>query len=179
MKAALNKELIDVDALRVGMFVHLDMNWMSHPFPLSSFRISNPDQVATIRSLGVQRVRWSPTQSDSLTDLAAPGSTEPEADDPDTEVAPVAAADEAVAVAPAPAPTGRSNALRCSSANASSPKPRRIAGSSPTWSSCVRRKHARAPSSWPVRWSTRCLAPASSASACSRKPRATRPRCTR
>ena len=58
------KEMIDVDALRIGMFVHLDVGWMSHPFPLSSFRIASADQVATIRSLGLQRVRWSPQQSD-------------------------------------------------------------------------------------------------------------------
>ena len=31
---------IDVHDLRVGMFVHLDIGWMSHPFPLSSFRIT-------------------------------------------------------------------------------------------------------------------------------------------
>ncbi|MBC8058229.1 MAG: DUF3391 domain-containing protein, partial [Rhizobiales bacterium] len=66
MKAAAGKELIEVDDLRVGMFVHLDMSWMSHPFPLGSFRITSGEQVATIRSLGVQRVRWSPTQSDAL-----------------------------------------------------------------------------------------------------------------
>ena len=58
------KEMIDVDALRIGMFVHLDVGWMSHPFPLSSFRIASADQVATIRSLGLQRVRWSPQQSE-------------------------------------------------------------------------------------------------------------------
>ena len=66
MKAVASKELIEVDALRVGMFVHLDMSWMSHPFPLGSFKIATDEQVATIRSLGVQRVRWSPTQSDAL-----------------------------------------------------------------------------------------------------------------
>jgi putative nucleotidyltransferase with HDIG domain len=55
---------IDVQALRVGMFVHLDVGWMSHPFPLSSFRITTPAQVATIRSLGLGRVRWSPQDSD-------------------------------------------------------------------------------------------------------------------
>jgi len=63
---------IDVQALRVGMFVHLDVGWMSHPFPLSSFRITTPAQVATIRSLGVPRVRWSPQDSDlSLLDGGA------------------------------------------------------------------------------------------------------------
>lgn len=65
MKAATaTKDLIDVDALRIGMFVHLDLGWMSHPFPLSSFRISNAEQVATIRALGLRRVRWSPQQSE-------------------------------------------------------------------------------------------------------------------
>ena len=78
MKAAAIKELIEVDDLRVGMFVHLDMSWMSHPFPLGSFKIANDEQVATIRSLGVQRVRWNPTQSDVLPPAVEPsGRTEP------------------------------------------------------------------------------------------------------
>ena len=32
---------IAVDELRIGMFVELDGGWLSHPFPLSSFRISS------------------------------------------------------------------------------------------------------------------------------------------
>jgi HD-GYP domain-containing protein (c-di-GMP phosphodiesterase class II) len=51
--------------LQVGMFIHLDLGWMSHPFALSSFRIADAGQIATIRSLGLARVRWSPEQSDS------------------------------------------------------------------------------------------------------------------
>src|SRR4051794_29766988 len=54
---------IEVDALQVGMFIHLDMGWMSHPFPLSSFRIASPQQIAIIRSLGVKKLRWSPEHS--------------------------------------------------------------------------------------------------------------------
>jgi HD-GYP domain-containing protein (c-di-GMP phosphodiesterase class II) len=50
--------------LQVGMFVHLDLGWMSHPFALSSFRIADANQIATIRSLGLARVRWSPDQSE-------------------------------------------------------------------------------------------------------------------
>ncbi len=46
------------------MFVHLDLGWMSHPFALSSFKIADANQIATIRSLGLARVRWSPEQSD-------------------------------------------------------------------------------------------------------------------
>ncbi len=65
MKPAIHTESIDVTDLRVGMFVHLDMGWMSHPFPLSSFRIATPAQLATIQGLGAKRVRWCPAQSDA------------------------------------------------------------------------------------------------------------------
>lgn len=55
---------IETAELRVGMFVHLDLGWMSHPFARSSFRIADAGQIATIRSLGLARVRWSPEKSD-------------------------------------------------------------------------------------------------------------------
>ncbi len=77
MKPVRAKELIAVDDLRIGMFIHLDMSWMSHPFPLGSFRIANAEQVATIRALGVEQVRWSPTQSDALVPAEARGRTRP------------------------------------------------------------------------------------------------------
>ena len=89
MKAATHTHVIDVQALRVGMFVHLDVGWMSHPFPLSSFRITSAAQVATIRSLGLDHVRWSPLQSDpaTLEPTAAaaelPSPTHGAANDPD------------------------------------------------------------------------------------------------
>jgi putative nucleotidyltransferase with HDIG domain len=63
MKNAGSTLQITTDSLRVGMYIHLDVGWMSHPFPLSSFRIGSEDQIATIRSLGLQRVRWSPEHS--------------------------------------------------------------------------------------------------------------------
>ena len=64
MKEAISPLVIDVQELRVGMFVHLDVGWMAHPFPLSSFKLTTADQIATIRSLGLPRVRWSPDKSD-------------------------------------------------------------------------------------------------------------------
>jgi putative nucleotidyltransferase with HDIG domain len=64
MSAPTPHELIDVQALRVGMVVHLDGGWMAHPFPLSRFKISSAEQIATIRSLGLKRVRWEPRFSD-------------------------------------------------------------------------------------------------------------------
>lgn len=57
-------EAIAVQALRVGMFVRLDGGWMSHPFPLNNFKIVSPQQIDTIRSLGVDKVRWDPGLSD-------------------------------------------------------------------------------------------------------------------
>lgn len=47
---------VKVQELRVGMFVHIDLGWMDHPFPLNKFRISTPDQIGVIRSLGLQQV---------------------------------------------------------------------------------------------------------------------------
>ncbi|HJW11894.1 MAG TPA: DUF3391 domain-containing protein [Albitalea sp.] len=64
MGIAANTAQIEVDSLRVGMFIHLDVGWMSHPFPLSSFKITSIEQIATIRSLGLKRVRWTPEHSD-------------------------------------------------------------------------------------------------------------------
>ena len=71
MKKPRPTDEIDVQALRVGMYVHLDIGWMSHPFPLSSFRITTAAQLATIRSLGLRTVRWSPQQSELAQDAAA------------------------------------------------------------------------------------------------------------
>ena len=52
-----------IDDLQVGMFVHLDLGWWAHPFALSSFLITSPDQIATIRGLGLKQLRWSPEKS--------------------------------------------------------------------------------------------------------------------
>jgi putative nucleotidyltransferase with HDIG domain len=64
MKEVTPSLMIDVRQLRIGMFVHLEGGWMSHPFPLSSFKISSADQIETILGLGKPRVRWSPERSD-------------------------------------------------------------------------------------------------------------------
>lgn len=55
---------IAVEELRVGMYIHLEGGWLSHPFPLSSFRIATPEQIHTLRGLGLARVRWIPEKSD-------------------------------------------------------------------------------------------------------------------
>ncbi|WP_027996914.1 HD-GYP domain-containing protein [Simplicispira psychrophila] len=58
-----NSSFIDLSQLRVGMFVHLDVGWMRHPFPVSSFRIASLDQIDTLRGLGLERVRYAPEKS--------------------------------------------------------------------------------------------------------------------
>ena len=64
MKDRTSDPLIDVSQLKVGMFIHLDLGWMSHPFPLSSFKLSSEDQVQVLRRLGLKQVRWSPGRSE-------------------------------------------------------------------------------------------------------------------
>lgn len=48
---------ISPDQLTVGIYVHLDLGWMDHPFTFSHFRIKTPDQIDTIRRLGLKRIR--------------------------------------------------------------------------------------------------------------------------
>jgi HD-GYP domain-containing protein (c-di-GMP phosphodiesterase class II) len=55
---------IRIEDLQIGMFIHLDVGWMAHPFPLSSFKIATQEQVDIIRGLGQPELRWSPERSD-------------------------------------------------------------------------------------------------------------------
>jgi len=64
-------QTVSIDELKVGMFIHLDLSWMAHPFPLSSFKIASPKQIETIRGLGLHQLRWVPEKSDPV-DAGAP-----------------------------------------------------------------------------------------------------------
>ena len=59
----IHTQFIDLSQLRLGMFVYLDVGWMDHPFPVSNFKISNQSQIDILRSLGLQRIRFSPDKS--------------------------------------------------------------------------------------------------------------------
>ena len=101
MKVVNAPDSIDVDAVRVGMFVHLDLGWLSHPFPLSSFKVTSQEQITTIRSLGLKRVRWSPQQSDlpaMVASRSSPGAASASAGEPELGVE---AAAEATPATPA------------------------------------------------------------------------------
>ena len=56
--------LIDISQLRVGMYIQLDVGWLHHPFPVSSFRVASAEQIATLRELGLTEVRYVPGKSD-------------------------------------------------------------------------------------------------------------------
>ena len=90
---------IAVEELRVGMYIQLDGGWLSHPFPLSSFRIAGPEQISVLRGLKLKRVRWLPEKSDPV---------EPKAPDV-ARSAPEAALP---AVAPSPAQTSADDERR-------------------------------------------------------------------
>lgn len=54
----------DVSQLCVGLFVHLDLGWMDHPFAISNFKIKNDEQIAKIQGIGLKRIRYDPERSD-------------------------------------------------------------------------------------------------------------------
>lgn len=57
-------EFIEINQLQIGMFIELELGWMSHPFPLGSFKISSVKQIVVIQELGLTRVRYFPGKSD-------------------------------------------------------------------------------------------------------------------
>lgn len=46
------------------MFIQLDLSWMHHPFPMSSFKISSPKQIHVLRDIGLKSVRYVPAKSE-------------------------------------------------------------------------------------------------------------------
>ena len=58
---------VDVESLRIGLFVELDVGWMAHPFPTGSFKLSTPQQIDAIRGLKLKRVRCVRSKSDADT----------------------------------------------------------------------------------------------------------------
>lgn len=59
-------QFISPAQLCVGLYVHLDVTWIRHPFALSHFKIKDEAQIHTIRALGLQQIRYDPLRSDCL-----------------------------------------------------------------------------------------------------------------
>jgi putative nucleotidyltransferase with HDIG domain len=83
------------------MYIHLGLGWMHHPFALSSFRITSPEEIETIRALGLAQVRWEPDLSVPAPDAADPSGVTPASADPGAHAA---AGPGAAATAPAAQP---------------------------------------------------------------------------
>ncbi|MDP2961374.1 MAG: HD-GYP domain-containing protein [Sulfurimicrobium sp.] len=58
-----NTIYVTPEQLCVGLYIHLDLGWMDHPFPFSSFKIKNDEQLETIRQLTLPRIRVEPGKS--------------------------------------------------------------------------------------------------------------------
>lgn len=55
---------IDVNQLRVGLYIHLDLGWMDHPFTLSNFKLNDEEQIQKIKKIGLKTLRYDPKRSD-------------------------------------------------------------------------------------------------------------------
>ena len=55
---------MDVSQLQVGIYVHLDLGWMDHPFTLSNFKVKDEEQISIIKKTGLTRLRYDPKRSD-------------------------------------------------------------------------------------------------------------------
>lgn len=62
---------VDIGDLRLGMYVVLDIGWLSHPFPTSRFKLTQASQIDTLRKLGLRKVQIDPTRSDASSGLDA------------------------------------------------------------------------------------------------------------
>jgi putative nucleotidyltransferase with HDIG domain len=56
-------QFISPAELRIGLYIYLDIGWMDHPFPVSSFEIRNQDQIQKLQALGLAKIRYAPEKS--------------------------------------------------------------------------------------------------------------------
>jgi putative nucleotidyltransferase with HDIG domain len=59
-----NPQFIEVNQLQVGLYIHLDLGWMDHPFTVSNFKIKNKEQIDKIKLIGLSHLRYDPLRSD-------------------------------------------------------------------------------------------------------------------
>lgn len=81
-------DFVSTQDLRIGLFVDLDLGWLSHPFAAGRFKISDMQQIEVLRGLGVDRIRYVPALSDaprSAQDSTPPPSTAGQTAQPSTE----------------------------------------------------------------------------------------------
>lgn len=71
-RGAMAEKIISTDELRIGLYIHLDLPWMKHPFLTNSFKVRTAEQLETLRHLGIGQLRCDPERSDPAPPLPAP-----------------------------------------------------------------------------------------------------------
>ena len=66
------QSFVTMDQLSIGLYVYLDLKWFEHPFAFNNFKIKDEEQIRTIRSLGLPKVRYDPDRSDMKPPPPAP-----------------------------------------------------------------------------------------------------------
>lgn len=87
------------------MYIQLDVGWMRHPFPVSRFRIVSVEQIATLKELGLAKIRYFPQKSDP--ELRELDSVEGKAPDTNTQESAADAVVQAPAVSDVPSAQNR------------------------------------------------------------------------
>ncbi len=57
---------IHKDQLCIGLYIHLDLPWMKHPFLTSSFKIRTEKQLKALQGMRLDSVRYDPDKSDAM-----------------------------------------------------------------------------------------------------------------
>lgn len=57
-------KLVAIDQVKIGMFIKLDLSWFEHSFPMSSFKITNEQQIQDLIALKLKHVRYIPAKTD-------------------------------------------------------------------------------------------------------------------
>ena len=58
--------------LRIGLYIHIDLQWFRHPFTLNSFKITSDQQVQDLRALKLPRFRYDPKRSEDAPGFELP-----------------------------------------------------------------------------------------------------------
>lgn len=56
---------IEIEQLCIGIYIYLDLGWLEHSFTLNNFKIKDIEQIATIKQLGLKKIRIDPERSDT------------------------------------------------------------------------------------------------------------------
>ncbi len=79
-----NTKLIAIDQVCIGMFVKLDLSWFQHSFPMSSFKITNEQQIKELKALKLKHIRYVPEKTELAALRSEARTTTPDAENSST-----------------------------------------------------------------------------------------------